>query len=269
MNPSEQPLAILGAGHLATALVRGLVRSGRSPDSILVAAPGAENRDRLAADFGVLAHRDNAAAVEPAQLVILAVRPPQVGQALAPLAGHMDGKLLVSTAAGLTCARFEHWLPGIGVVRAMPNLGIASCCGFTGLCCPPDLGDQARTAAENLFADLGHTAWVDETLMDAVTALAGSGPGFAFHFADALAEGGVSLGLKRDQARTMALSVFQACSGLLADDSNAADWQHRVASAGGTTEAGLQQLQAGGLTELTRNALAAARDRAAAIGSED
>ena len=273
----DTEIAVLGAGHIAAALVQGLVRAGWDGAGITVAAPGADNRGRLAERFGVRAEADNRKAVATAPLVLLAVRPAQVGEALQPLADQMQGKLLLSLAASLSCRTLAEHLPGAQVARAMPNLGIAQGCGFTGLCSPQHpLSDgadlpqgavserelQALQQAQSLFAELGDAAWFAERLIPAVTALAGSAPGFLFHIAGALTEGGVGIGLQRQHSQQMTLSVLRTCAALLDADGDATAWEQKVATPGGTTDAGLTELRQGDLAALLSSALAAATHRA-------
>lgn len=259
MAIQDNQLAVLGAGHLSAALIEGLIASGYAPASITVAAPGSANRQHLAERFKVRTCADNKEAVKNAEIILLAVRPAQVGAALSPLADCFGNRLLISAAAGISCVSLSKRLPAATIVRAMPNLGMAQRCGFTGL------AGFRSSQAEALFQRVGATAWVDEELMAAMTALAGSGPGFLFHFAQSLIDGGGELGLDTEQCRQIVRSVVQTCAGLLSRENDAAAWQQKVASKGGTTAAGVESLQQGDLAGLTAAALQAARDRALSL----
>lgn len=270
-------LAIIGAGHLASALVSGLAGGNRkmAASDILVCSPGGRSSDRLAQQFGVGSTADNRQAAAFADTWLLAVRPAQMQQVLDELRPLIEKHLVISLAAGWRCERLAQSLPKNAVVcRAMPNLGIGRNLGFTGCC---HLGSDPRWDAESepkqrvqdLFSRLGEVAWIAEEQMDALTAVAGSGPGFVFEFARSLALAGRTAGLDDEQAKAMVVSVVRTCAGLLQDNPNAGTWRDKVASKGGVTEAGLKHLEQGGLPKLVEQAIQEAVRRAGALAEEN
>lgn len=199
---------------------------------------------------------------EPPEVLLLAVKPQQL-DAVAPALREARPRLLLSILAGVEETALRHRLDAAAVVRAMPNLPVAIGKGVTALF-SSTAGDTARRTAEALCAPLGHHEWIaDEGLFDAVTALAGSGPGFVFRFADALARAGTQLGLPEGQARRLALATLEGSALMAAgSDESPAVLADRVASPGGSTREGLDVLDRdAALVRLLTKTLAAAERR--------
>ena len=201
-------IAFIGGGNMARSLIGGLIARGTAPAELHVSEPVDILREALAADFGVNAGADNAAAAGAAGLWVLAVKPQvmrAVCEALAPLA-QANRPLVVSIAAGITAAQLERWLGGdLAVVRTMPNTPALLGAGVSGLYASAGVDAGGRALAEALLSAAGETVWIaDEAQMDAVTAVSGSGPAYVFLLAEAMVDAGVGEGLPADAARTLA-----------------------------------------------------------------
>ena len=259
-------VAFIGGGNMARSLVGGLVARGVDPASIRVAEPMAALRDALAADYGVAVHADAASAVEGADTWLFAVKPQvmrEVGEALAAPA-RAARPLAVSIAAGITSAQLARWLGGdAAVVRAMPNTPALLGAGVTGLFANARVDAAARARAEALLSAAGETVWIDdEALMDAVTAVSGSGPAYVFLLAEAMEDAAKAEGLPADAARSLVLQTVLGAARMLVESGEApAELRRRVTSPGGTTQAAVEAFEAGGLRTLVAGAIARARVR--------
>jgi pyrroline-5-carboxylate reductase len=254
---------------MATALGQGWVQAGLvSPGQLLASDPVEAARQRFAAATGGRTTDDNLAVARESDAVLLAVKPQQMAAVAGQLSGRLDGKLVISIAAGVRLATLAGWLgPGPRLVRVMPNtpcLVGQGACGYS-------LGetataDDARTV-EQLLAAVGKAHLVDEKLLDAVTGLSGSGPAFVYVIVEALSDGGVRMGLPRPVATALAAqTVLGAAQMVLSTGAHPGVLKDQVASPGGTTIAGLQALEAGGVRAALMNAVEAATRRAAELG---
>ena len=259
-------IGFLGAGAMAEALAGGLRAAGVEASALRLADPDPTRREHVERSLGVATTDDNTALVAGSDLVVLAVKPQVVPEALAALADPRDRArpLWVSIAAGVRIARLEAALgPGVRVVRAMPNTPALVRSGATAIC-----GNAAATAADlahahALFASVG-TCWTAprEALLDAVTGLSGSGPAYVFVFLEALGDAGVRMGLPRDAAYQLAFQTVLGAARLAIEDGrHPAALKDQVTSPGGTTIAGLERLEAGGLRAAVYDAVAAATRR--------
>jgi len=274
MTPPSPTLAFIGGGNMARSLIGGLIARGRPPASIHVSEPAQELREILARDFGVAVHADNLNAASAADIWVFAVKPQvlsAVCQALAATA-QRSGPLLVSIAAGITSAQLEQWLGGnLAVVRAMPNTPALLGAGATALFANDRVTSGQRDLAENLLQAVGSTAWIDnEALMDAVTALSGSGPAYVFLLAEAMQAAGRAQGLPEGVARKLALQTIFGAARMLIESGDAAEvLRQRVTSPGGTTEAAIDSFEAGGFRALVNAAIAAATRRGAELSANN
>lgn len=259
-------LAFIGGGNMARSLIGGLVARGRAPETLRVAEPVAALREALAADFGVRAREHATEAADGAATWVLAVKPQvmrSVCESLAPLA-QARRPLVVSIAAGITTAQLDAWLGGgQAIVRTMPNTPAMLGAGATGLYATPRVDAGRRAEAEAVMQACGLTAWIpDEALMDAVTAVSGSGPAYVFLLAEAMQAAGEAQGLAADTARTLALQTILGAARMLSESGeSAATLRQRVTSPGGTTQAALEAFEAGGFRALVEAAIAAATRR--------
>jgi pyrroline-5-carboxylate reductase len=251
--------------RLLDAGIRGLVAQGRAPASIRVAEPVDALRDSLVRDFGVQAFPDAREAVEGASTWLLAVKPQVMRAVCGDLAGPANANpLVISIAAGITSAQLDRWLGGgRALVRAMPNTPSLIGEGVTGLFATATVSAAQRDEAATLLRAGGPTTWIDdEVRMDAVTAVSGSGPAYVFLLAEAMQAAAERQGLP---GATAALLVRQTIAGaasmLIRSDEQASVLRARVTSPGGTTQAAVEALQAGGFETLLDRAIERATQR--------
>lgn len=264
MNDS---IAFIGGGNMARSLIGGLVAQGRDPATIRVAEPVPALRDALAADFGVTVFADGAQAIAGASAWVFATKPQVLRSVCESLAAQAQAMrpLVVSIAAGITAAQLERWLGGdTAVVRTMPNTPALLGAGVTGLYASDRVDAAGRAFAEALLSAAGNTVWIDdEALMDAVTAVSGSGPAYVFLMSEYLASAGVAAGLPADLADRLARATVSGAGALMAaSGEDPATLRRNVTSPNGTTAAALSVLMADpGLERLLREAVAAALRR--------
>ena len=265
-------VAFIGGGNMASSLVGGMVARGGDPSRIRVADRNAPNRERLCASFGVQCFATPEEAVDGADFWVLAVKPQGmrvVCNDLAPLAQQVR-PVAVSVAAGITSRQVADWLGGaVPVVRAMPNTPSLLGAGMTGLYANEHVEEHQRAQAGELLAAVGEVEWIaDEALMDAVTGVSGSGPAYLFLMAEAMADAGAAQGLPRDVAARLAnQTILGAARMLVESGEDAATLRRRVTSPGGTTQAGLEAFEEGGLRALVERAVGAATRRGAELSA--
>ena len=259
------PLVLVGAGKMGAALLRGWLAGGLDPAAVTVIDP--HPSPDIAALCAERSLRLNPEADAPAGALVLGIKPQVLDAAAAALVPWIGpDTLVVSILAGKTIADLKRRLPGArAVVRVMPNLPASIGRGATGAVGSPEVGPQARASAERLLASSGLVAWLDdEALIDAVTAVSGSGPAYVFLLAEALAEAGVAAGLPPELSAQLARATVAGAGALLdADAREAGQLRRDVTSPGGTTAAALAVLmREGALPDLMREAVAAAKRRA-------
>lgn len=260
------PVAFIGGGNMARSLIGGLVARGGDADAIRVAEPVDALREALQRDFGIRSYGNAAEAADGAGVWLLAVKPQvmrSVCAALAPLA-QAQRPLVISIAAGITAGQLEHWLGGgQAVVRAMPNTPALLGAGITGLYANAVTGEPQRTRAAALLKAVGPTVWIEqETQMDAVTAVSGSGPAYVFLLAEAMQAAGVNQGLTPEAARALVnQTLLGAATMLTRADEDAQVLRARVTSPGGTTQAAIETFETGGFRALVEAAIQAATER--------
>ncbi|MBJ6978662.1 pyrroline-5-carboxylate reductase [Luteimonas sp. MC1895] len=262
----DDTIAFIGGGNMARSLIGGMVGRGADPARIHVAEPVEALREALVRDFGVEAHAGAGDAVAGAGTWVFAVKPQVMRTVCEGLAGHARGvhPLAVSIAAGITSAQLSAWLGGsAAVVRSMPNTPALLGAGVTGLYANAAVDAAGRARAEALLSAAGATVWIaDEALMDAVTAVSGSGPAYAFLLAEAMEDAARAQGLPADAARTLVLQTLLGAARMLTESGEApAELRRRVTSPGGTTQAAIEAFEAGGLRRLVADAVAAATVR--------
>jgi pyrroline-5-carboxylate reductase len=256
---------------MAGALVGGLLAKGVAAASISVIEKLEAPRARLARECGVHASSEADAATQAADLLVLAVKPQDLQEALAPLANAARGKLVLSIAAGVRLADIARWLGGHErLVRSMPNTPALIGAGIAALYAPPAVGAADRASAEQVLAAVGETVWVDdERLLDPVTAVSGSGPAYVFWFIEQLGAAGAALGLPQETARRLALQTVLGAAQLAARSPDPVSvLRERVTSRGGTTEAALRVFAEEAMAERLRKALEAASRRGAELGDQ-
>jgi pyrroline-5-carboxylate reductase len=255
-----ESITLVGYGNMGRALAAGWVAHGRPPATITIVDPSGPALE-VARSAGFVTSADAPAG----DVVVLAVKPQLVDDVARQFAGRAGDTVFLSIAAGRTIAGILAALGGTGaVVRAMPNTPAAIGRGVTGLCAGPDVDDRQRSLCDTLLAAVGRTVWVDdERLLDAVTAVSGSGPAYVFLLIECLARAGRTQGLDADVAATLALETVAGAGAYAAvADVDAAELRRRVTSPQGTTEAALDVLLAdSALAALLERAVAAATDR--------
>lgn len=263
-------LACIGGGNMARALVGGWLSQGWRPAQLVVSEPEAQARAALAHDFGIEVVADNASAAHGADILLLAVKP-QVMQAvclgLAPTVTPVP-PLVISIAAGVRAEALSIWLGGhVRVVRCMPNTPALLRQGITALYADATVDARQRTCAEELMRAVGETVWIsEESQMDAVTAVSGSGPAYFFLLMEGLIEGGIAAGLPPEIARRLVLKTAAGAASLaLGGNESPGELRQRVTSPGGTTQAALEVFAAADLRAVAVAAVAAATRRGAEL----
>jgi pyrroline-5-carboxylate reductase len=264
-------IAVIGAGQMGEALIGGwLAAKTVPPDALVATDASAERRDVMKRRFGVRTGSDNRDAASWAEVVVLAVKPQILDEVVKGLSSALAGKLVLSIAAGVTIAHLAKLVPkGARVVRAMPNTPVLVRDGVSALSFGAGVTDKDQQLARRLFEAVGRAVVVEERLMDAVTGLSGSGPAYVFLAIEALADGGVKMGLPRTVADLLAAqTVLGAARMVLETGEHPAKLKDRVASPGGTTIAGLHRLEQGGLRAALMAAVEAAAKRSEELGRE-
>ncbi len=265
----DQRITFLGAGNMANAIIRGLIRSGAKPSNITATVKREEKKTELEQTHGISAGFDNVAAARDADIVVLAVKPQAMDKLLTQIAPVIDAKkLVISVAAGVPIAAIERRFgSGARIVRSMPNTPALVGLGATAV----SGGEHATPAdlelAKKMFDAVGTTYVLDEVLLDAVTGLSGSGPAYIFLIIEALSDAGVKVGLSRHVALKLAAqTVYGSAKLLLETGSHPGTLKDQVTSPGGTAIAGLHTLEAGGLRTTLIDAVEAATHRAKQLG---
>jgi pyrroline-5-carboxylate reductase len=261
-------VGFLGAGNMATALVRGLVAGGLPPDRVTLLDVVHDKAAKLAAEVGAMSVESARALVERSDVVFVCVKPGVVPEVLAPLAELAERPLWISIAAGVPLARIEELLGGRArVVRAMPNTPALVRAGATGLSAGQLATSEDVALSRALLAAVGLTELIAEAQMDALTGLSGSGPAYVLLIIEALADGGVRAGLPRDAAQRLAAqTVLGAARLVLESGEHPATLKDAVASPGGTTIAGIEALEERGVRGALMHAVARATARARELG---
>jgi pyrroline-5-carboxylate reductase len=266
-------IAFIGAGNMASSIIGGLVESGHPPQAIRAADPYPASLERLRAIAPVACFDNNAAAVAGADVVILAVKPQVMPEALASIATAVAeaGALVMSIAAGTTIATMQARLGrDTAIVRCMPNTPALLGCGASGLYATAQVDPAQRAHAEAILGAVGSVHWVStESALDAVTALSGSGPAYFFLFTEALVDAACELGLPRETATALARqTALGAARMAIEGDADLVELRRRVTSPGGTTQAAVESFERDGLRATIRRAVVAAADRAAEMARE-
>lgn len=258
-------ITFIGGGNMATALIGGLANPPRANLKMRVSDPSEKAREHLSDTFGISTYTDSALAVRDADVIVFAVKPQTMPHVLKQLRGHIQpGQLLLSIAAGVTIESIEKQLGDcLSVVRSMPNTPALIGRGITGVTAGPHCSQLQRDRAEEILAAASEVVWLeDESLMDAVTAVSGTGPAYFFLLTEALAMAARELGLPAETAdRLAAITCFGAGAMLASSPDEAVELRQRVTSPGGTTQAAIAVLEGEGFHELMSRAVKAARDR--------
>ncbi|HDZ8927240.1 TPA: pyrroline-5-carboxylate reductase [Aeromonas dhakensis] len=262
-------LAFIGAGNMSRSIIAGLVQAGYPADRIIAANPSRPKLDALAGDYGIRVTQDNAEAARAAEVILLAVKPQLMAAMLSALLaqlGTLEGKLLISIAAGIKVARLAEMAGGHGrIIRTMPNTPSLLGLGMTGLYAPPGIEPADRELAEQMMQAVGKTLWVEqESGINGVIAAAGSAPAYFFLFMQAIAEEAEAMGFSPEQARLLVQQTALGAAAMVEQNPELSlqTLREQVTSKGGTTAEAIKTFQQQGLMPLTAQAMQAAVARA-------
>jgi pyrroline-5-carboxylate reductase len=265
-------IAFIGGGNMASALIAGVVGTLGARAQIHVVDPNPAQLERLAAQYPVSTSVAIDAAIGGVDAIVLAVKPQQMREVAASLRAHLAGQpLLISIAAGIRSADLARWLGDYrAIVRSMPNTPALIGRGITGMVAMAGVSAQQKAMADTIMQAVGSTVWLgEETQIDAVTAISGSGPAYVFYFIEAMEQAAAELGLSAEQGKQLALATFTGAAELAAQSSEpVALLRERVTSKGGTTHAALCSMEQGALKQGIVTAIKAAAERAAQLGDE-
>jgi len=265
-------ITFVGCGNMGRSLIGGLIANGLPVNSITGTDLNAEQRQATASKYNIEVLEDNQQAIKDADVVVLAVKPQSMQDALesikAPLS--LEKPLLISIAAGIKLSDLGKWAgKDLAIVRAMPNTPALIQAGATALCSNQITSGAQRDLAEAIMRSVGLALWLDdESLMDTVTALSGSGPAYYFLIMEVMEKAALQLGLPQEQARILTLqTAFGAAKMALESSHDAETLRKQVTSSGGTTEQALNVLMNGDIEGLFHEALEAAKKRSAELAT--
>ncbi|WP_050463974.1 pyrroline-5-carboxylate reductase [Herbaspirillum autotrophicum] len=264
-------IAVIGGGNMASALVKGLAGNVTAASNIWVVDVNPAALQVLAAQFGVKTGSDIAAAIQGADVILLAVKPQHMDQVLQEIAPGLAGQLVISLAAGLQTRQLSSGLRGhSAIVRAMPNTPALIGRGMTGLFAMAGVTPQQRELVSAMLSAVGKILWFDEEgMLDAVTGVSGSGPAYVFQFIEALQKAAQEVGISAADARVLAIETVAGAAQLAATSEEPVQvLRERVTSKGGTTFAGLTSLGNDGFDNVVANAVKAAVARSRELGAQ-
>lgn len=267
----NKTLSFIGAGHMAEAIIAGLINNGHAPDRIIATARRETTLTPLQERYGIQVSTDNCDAIARADVVVLAVKPQVMKDVCAQVADIVDKQqpLILSVAAGLTCDTLSRWLGGYNaIIRAMPNTPSLVGTGACGLYATAAVSAEQRSLASDLMSAVGITEWVDEErLLSTVTAIAGSAPAYFFYLMEALEKAAAEQGMPLESARRLiiqtALGSARMCD---ASEDSPEEFKKRVMSPNGTTERAIFHFQDNGFEQLVKDAAQACFNRAEELG---
>jgi len=269
----QAQIAFIGGGNMATSLIAGLIADEYDPQRLTVSDPDRAKTAGLAARFGIRVAESNVAALAAADTMVLCVKPQIAPAVCHELASRLGERLslVISVMAGIREAAIEAWLgTSLPIVRAMPNTPAMLQSGAVGLHATERVSQLQRNQAETILRAVGMVRWIpDEDLMDAVTAISGSGPAYFFLLMETLEQAGRDLGLSSEDARLLTIQTALGAARMAIEGGDSPETlRTRVTSPGGTTEAALGVLAAGDFGELIAKATRAAQQRAAELSDQ-
>lgn len=261
-------ISFIGGGNMARAIIGGLKNNGFDTTAIIVLELDGEKRQQLSQDYGVKT-TGNYDDIADTDVIVLAIKPQQLKEVCQQLTAFIKNQLVISIAAGIRSTDIASWLnhhPAI--VRVMPNTPAQIQAGVSALYALKTVNAAQREQARTILAAVGKTLWLDdETKMDAVTAVSGSGPAYVFYLIEALQEAGMSLGLTAEEAELLALETFNGASQLAVKSiDDVKTLRAQVTSKGGTTEQGILALENAGIKSIMQKAAQAAADKSKSLG---
>jgi len=263
-------ICFIGGGNMANALIGGLLKRDYAATQLRVVEINADNRTKLQNEFGAQATAELAAGVAGSEVIVLAVKPQQLHDVAAQLAPLLTGQLLISIAAGIRAVDLARWSGTQNIVRAMPNTPALIQSGVSGLYALPAVSQAQREIAESILKAVGSTLWLaDEAMVDAVTAISGSGPAYVFLFIEALQQAARELGFDEAASKSLAIDTFLGATKLAQTSSDDVSLlRARVTSKNGTTERALLSMEANHVKQHIITAAKAAATRAKEMGDE-
>lgn len=264
-------IGFIGGGNMATALIGGLVGKLTANANIHVVDPNEQALHKLHKQFGVTTAQQIDATLARSDVIVLAVKPQQMKEVVGQLKPHVSGQLVLSIAAGIRAVDLSRWLNGYtSIVRTMPNTPALIGKGITGMVAMSGVSAEQHEAAEAIMRAVGSTVWLnDESLIDPVTAVSGSGPAYVFYFIEAMQQAAQEMGLTTEQGTQLAIATFVGASQLAAQSTEPVSvLRDRVTSKGGTTYAALTSMDASGIKQAIVTALKAAAARGKELGEE-
>lgn len=264
-------ICFIGGGNMASALIGGLLGNGYA-HQISVVEINADSRTKLQDEFGIKIKvtAELATGIAGSKIIILAVKPQQLRDAAKQLSPLLSGQLIISIAAGIRATDIARWLGTQNIVRAMPNTPALIQSGMTGLYALSAVKADHREYAQSILEAVGNILWLDdEAMMDAITAISGSGPAYVFYFIEALERAAMELGFVEHDARQLSLATFFGASKLARDSKeNVSTLRERVTSKNGTTERALLSMDANHVKQHIITAAKAAAARSREMGDE-
>ena len=266
-------IAFIGGGNMASAILGGLIENGYDSKNILVSDPSAEKLDELKNQFSVQTFTDNNEAVAQADVVILAVKPQVMQQVISPLTEALTTKqpLVISVAAGISLESLADWTDSsLAIVRCMPNTPALVQQGASGLLANAQVSEAHKQLTDDILKAVGLNVWVEnESQLDAVTALSGSGPAYFFLFIESMIAAGEKLGLASETAKTLALQTALGAATMASkSEHEPAQLRKNVTSPNGTTEQAILTFQKMGIENMVEQAMKAAFDRSIELSKE-
>jgi pyrroline-5-carboxylate reductase len=265
-------VGFIGAGNMATALIKGLIQSGvYRQDQLLASDKEKSALDDMTSQFGLACVSSNRKLVKECSTVVLSVKPQSMGDVLEDIKGEVrHDHLFISIAAGIPLSMIHGNIGrDIPLIRVMPNTPALVQKGVSALAGGKLAGPEHMAIARTIFDAVGETVEVQETMMDAVTAVSGSGPGYVFRMMECMVDAGVSVGLEQGTSLRLVIQTFLGAAHLAKESSDSlSQLREKVTSPGGTTAEGLAAFNRMGLGEMTKKAVEAARDRSVELGRE-
>lgn len=261
-------ISFIGGGNMARAIISGLKNNGFDTKAITVLELDAEKRQQLIQDYAVNS-TDQYVDISNTDVIVLAIKPQQLKDVCQHLLPFIKTQLVISIAAGIRSADIANWLNNYSaIVRVMPNTPAQIQAGVSALYALEKVNEAQHQQATTILAAVGKTLWLDdETKMDAVTAISGSGPAYVFYLIEALQEAGLSLGLTADEASMLALQTFAGASMLAAQSKeDVKSLRAQVTSKGGTTEQGILAMETANIKQIMQKAAKAAADKSKSLG---
>jgi pyrroline-5-carboxylate reductase len=263
-------ICFVGGGNMAGALIGGLLKRGYIASKIKVVEISADKCALIHQEYGVRATTELETSVEHSHILVLAVKPQQLREVATRIAPLLSGQLIISIAAGIRSVDLAGWIKSTNIVRAMPNMPALIRSGVTGLFSLPEVSEAHRHDAQSILMAVGNSLWLkDEIMMDAITAITGSGPAYVFYFIEAMQQAARELGFNDEDGRNLVIDTFLGATRLAqASNVDVSELRAQVTSKNGTTERALLSMESNALKQHIVAAVHAAAARSKELGDE-